>query len=296
MANEQVTPEDTTTTTEREGVDYDAIAKEVYGEPAQAEVVPQEVVTKEEAPAVQVSPQLALLARKEKALREREVALEASITERVKAALEGLRAKATANPSEYFRELGVEKPVELAADIYYNELGDDAPAEFKAKKQQIEAAKQLTEMKRLMSEWEKKQQEASATKDRDVYVSQLNGYLQSSLQDTPYLALEFEADQVGTLDAMCQAAANMMASGGPIPSAKQVAEALNGEIEKLATRYKSIGNNTQKAPPAAASKPVTQTLTSKQTSGNATQVEPAFDKERVIAELIADVKAGRMNT
>jgi hypothetical protein len=308
MANEEV--QETVTETaavevaQSAEIDYEAIIKEVLGGTTEAqgesqaaeEVAPSEKLPEvKEEPVVQVSPQLALLAKKEKSLREREAAVETRVKEeverQVKEALESLRLEASQNPKEYLKKLGFERPVDVAADIYYDELGDDAPAEFKAKKQQIQANKQLAEMKRLVAEFEHKQAEAQSVKERDVYISQLNGYLQASLEGQPYLAAEYEDDPLGTLDAMMQAAANMIGSSGKVPSAKDVAEALNAEISKLATRYSQMGEKAQKETRPPSGKPATTTLTTKQTAGKANIQDPAFDKERTISELIAEVKA-----
>jgi hypothetical protein len=305
MANEEV--QETVTETaavevaQSAEIDYEAIAKEVFGTAPEASSEPPESEEKASAPEEQpkaeepapglVSPQFALLAKKEKALREREAGIAAEVKRQVDEALAQLSQEVRQNPTEYFKKLGIERPVELAADIYYNELGDDAPSEFKAKQQQIQANKQLAEMKRLVSEFERKQAEAHATKERDVYISQLNGYLQASLEGQPYLAAEYADDPIGTLDAMMQAAANMIGSSGKVPSAKEVSEALNTEIAKWVTRHAQPGEKTQKVQSTPTGKPATTTLTTKQTAGKANIPEPDFDRERTISEAIAEIKA-----
>jgi len=238
-----------------------------------------------------VSPQLALLARREKELRESRANLEAEInrrvTEQIEAYKNSLKKKATDTPGQFYREeLGIEKPEDIATDLWYESLGDEAPESFRRKYEARKLQEKLQAMEQKLEDFKREQATREIQAQRQAYVSGLQAQLNSLPDSMPYLRVEYEADPVGTLDALCTAAANMMGSG-TIPTAKEVAEALEEQIQLIAERYSKVTKPPQ-ATQAETSEPPLRTLSSTETTGRA--ADGAWDHEAALNDVIADLK------
>jgi len=243
----------------------------------------------EEAPKVElISPQLANLARREKALRAREATIEAQVQQQVAAQLEAVKQMAMKNPSQFFKQLGVENTEDLAAMLWADKLGDDAPDTLKNRTADARMRQQMDEMKKMQADFQRQQQDVMAAQQRDQYVAHLNGFLSSVPADMPYLQAEYESDPAATLDALCVAASNLMESG-TIPNARDVGAALEKEIASIAARYSSIGKpkeNQTTAPSKVSAKPSTtlsESTTSGRTSAGSWDIEQVYkDIEKML--------------
>lgn len=172
-----------------------------------------------------LSEQLASLAKRERQLREREQALKNAEEAAKQQASEQLVRLAVDDPAEFYRQLGVTNPADIALSLYSSELGEDAPPEIRERarmtRQQREAERQMQEMQQFVL-----QQKLQA------YSAQLDGFLQSGPADNPYLNKEYSRDAAGTVEAMMMVADEIATSTGRIPTARQVAAELERRIEE----------------------------------------------------------------
>ena len=242
-----------------------------------------------------VSPQLVLIAKRERELRAAKESLESTIANRVAEEIATYKAqikeRATKTPHQFYKEdLGVESVSDYAADLWYSELGDDAPDAFKRKQQESLLQRKLAAMEAKFDDFKVEQERATVNSQKEAYVSGLGAQLESLPESMPYLKMEYQEDPKGTLDALCQAAGNLIEATGKIPTAREVTEALEEQIEKLASRYSQVANRNQQPATPAPSKQRMTTLNSNQIGGRAEPDGDAWDRDAVIAEVAAELQ------
>lgn len=226
----------------------------------------------------------AMMAREAEVLR-REQALGASRTEMAEAirkeVLEQLSREFSINRNAVLRQIAPEeKPGSVAEDLWYEGLGDAAPAEWKAKKAERVAAATAAENARLKADYEaaaKRQQEEKAQHEAEeasrTYVASLQAHL-SAVPDTQ-VRLKFLATQKPEkANGMMQDAARMLAQQtNKWPTPEEAAKAVEEYLEGLGLEVPAAKPApTTEQPTASAPTTPTQTTTLR---GSASAVQPS---------------------
>jgi len=275
-------------------------------QPADGTPVPQEVGSAKDQPqaapeaaAEGKSAQILALARRESALRAREkdyeTSFQAKVQEAVQAEIAKLRDVAVRNPADFYKQLGVEDYRPVANDLYYNIMGDEAPAEFRAKQTEHAIRNEIQELRAQVAAQQEAAKAQAGQAELRTYVSGLKGYVSGAAPESlPFLKAEFDADPDAAVEAMVTAASNLSQASGVVPSAEQVAEALNRELEKIADRYvKAASYRTQSKSTPSAQPTSTKTLSS--TSPKSKSYDGEFDHEEALrrAQRIAEESFSR---
>jgi len=246
---------------------YDSIGAELNFEPPRPEqsesIEPQKAAEPQSSPAAEATEEVTrppkateilTIARREKAIREREGKFEDKLAE----AREQIRAEvkaefqrlATSKPAEFYKELGYEgKRGQVAQDLWYSELGDDAPPEYKQQRYLNGLEQQVAELRQLVEKQDPKVHIQKAEEDRQyaAYMGELNGLSQKS----PTISAIFGDTAT---EALWSTATKIYNSTQLVPTAAEVVEALEAE---LADTYSSLHGIIGKTAPAkgAADKP-----------------------------------------
>ena len=254
---------------------------------ATPEAVVEDTPTPEATPQVLASTKLAERARAEREKRATEEnsvkADEARIAEAVEAAKKEVIAELMNSPETFVEKHGLEA-AELAMRFYAADLGEDAPDDLK---QQIgmsatdrKIAAQAKAIEELRAEMNTREQAATGKAVLDQYTN----FLASVPADLPYLAVEESND---ALKAMAEVADIMYQNSGSFPSALEVAQLLNAEIEQTAARYAAIKRPEAAVVPQVTAQVKTETNTiSNDDLGHAAKKEaPEDDFEAALAML-----------
>ena len=161
-----------------------------------------------------------------------------------------LREQFQNDPAGALKTLGIENPGEYANRLWYAELGDDAPEEFKNKVHQQRTEQRLRELEQLNKETEEKANNARQQAVIDVKVQNMADDIKGLVSDIPadafpYLRREADANSSEVLKAFGELGETMIAQG-QYPTATQMAQLLEqGIAEQI-----SVHSPQQASPPA----------------------------------------------
>lgn len=240
---------------------------------------------------------LASLARRENQLREKEKAFrdkEAQLNQ-LQAQIQSIRQKALEDPAAFFRELGVEKVSEIAANLYYSELGDAAPKEFQEKRATWGLEKKLEQLQKQIAEKERVAQAQMAEARALTYLQSQAARIPDEL---PYLKAEAAEDSAFVARSLYTRITQLAQAGalGDATTDEEIAavaaQSLNDEIKRNVERYTRIHKQAKPAPktesPVAEEKKpaMTKTLSSSATAITKPRRPPASRDEEI--ELLID--------
>ena len=272
-----------------------------------AKDVPQEVANAQDKPpaaesqpntASPQSSQILALARREKALRDSEKARkdwEKEVEQRIRQQIEAeFKERATLDPADFYKGLGIESYNPIAERLVEAQLGDKAPEELRQRTALAQMRAEAARTKKLLDDFRKEQEQRNLESQRQAYVAELDGFLQAAPStDLPYLKHEFEQDPSAALSAMQTAAGHMIHSTGRIPTAREVAKALETELDQIATRYANISKKTSSQPQTGAhtedNSGQPTTLTGIQHSTKSAK-SSEFDSEEIIKALQSELQ------
>jgi AcrR family transcriptional regulator len=277
--------------------------------PAETEEKPAETqpeVPAEEKPAEEPEPGLARglasLARRENKLREQEKSFrekEAQL-QQLQTQLSTIKQRILEDPAAVFRELGVEKVSEVAAQLYYSELGDAAPKEFQEKKATWSLERKLEQLQRQIAEKEQLTQKQMAEARAITYLQAQTARIPDSL---PFLKAEAADDSAFVARSLYQRITDLARAGalGDATTDEEIAavaaQSLNDEIKRNAERYLRLH---QKAAPPKAQSPVAEEkkpAVTKSLGSQATAVakprRPPANRDEEIEMLIEDLKSAK---
>lgn len=247
------------------------------------------------------SPQLQAIARREKRQRELHEARLAEVTKREtelgeRAAkadkYEAIAKLAVENPVAFYKSLGIDKFADVAAQLYYEELGDAAPAEIKDQRKYKTLESQIAELRKERdSERASLAAEQKAAEDRravDSYRGQLGKFLGAVPEALPHVAAVAKAKPERVVDAMYRLAVGMMQADpdAGVPTADVLAKQLEASLKADAEVFRPIyaGSTQEKSPSSLGpqDKPAPRTLTNAQTQTSTHARSPAgSDQERI---------------
>jgi hypothetical protein len=271
----------------------------------EAESAPSEQAEAPEAkpePDAPISPQLAAVARaKRKADAEIATAraeLEkqrAEIEERAKGLgqAEELTKLALTDPAKFFEQIGAKDRKEIARLLWFAELGDQAPAEYR---ERIRARSMEQQIEELRQEREKERQEAEQRAQVDQgrqMITAYRGAIESHLAEVPETMPLVRAaaghDSQGTADALMQLAirhAEANPSGQPL-TPPQLAQMLEGALEKELAPFRGVFAPIEQPKQGIAvggeSRPGTKTLSNSKTATPTAQRPAALTEDERIA-------------
>lgn len=203
------------------------------------------------------SRQLLAIARREEYLRKKEAELKERETT---ISTDDLRGKFAKDPIAALRELGVDDLSDLATQLWMNELGDDAPEEFKRKHEyssvraEIEALKSQLEAQRR--EAEQAAQTAQIQAQLNAYAGQLATFVKAIPEDLAALKLQADSDPEQTYETLGNLVQSVFQSTGELPDLQQLAKEYDQSLRAEAERYFKLFGTSQPAQeePAQATK------------------------------------------
>lgn len=268
-----------------EDEDFAGLVAEMEGEtPAAQAKVAAPPQTEEPEPNIT---EIVALARREKALREKEKKVEqqleearASIREEI---MEEMKHAAVSNPAKFYADLGMSgKRGQVAEDLWYEELGDKAPKDYKDKRLVQQMQEEIVKLKELIEERDPKKYVEQAERDRNYarYMGELKGVGAKS----PAIQAAF-GDQAA--EALWQVASNMYEENKVVPSAEEVIDALEQELMETAERLAAVApaKTRSVSPPRA----VARTLPAATDSPRTPKREPMTDDE-IMEDAIAYIQ------
>ncbi len=255
-----------------------SVPEEAAQEPAEAaEAAPPEAT--EAAPVEQEEPPQRLSKTREvleraklererrKAQADQTAALEAAKN----AARDELLAIAKRDPARFYREvvgLAPEKLTDVAAPLYYEHLGDQAPETLKQRNRDLALERQIELIRAENEELKRSMDTREQEREVRAYLSQVSAFAEGRADDYPFLAAQLEHDAENTLDALRQEAARFLQETGNVASPKQIAQSIESalemhylELEKAAKRRKQPATKmTQTATKSTSETPSSQQL------------------------------------
>jgi len=208
------------------------------------------------------------LARREKELRGREESLSAQIEQGVKDQFRQMESLLVTDPVAFLSQAGVdpEKNTEIAELLLYAALGEDAPDAYKERHAELQRDIKMQSLEQRQADWEKKQtDQAQQARDQAAYskyMGELHGYLDAiKPEDYTYLSTKVQREPDVCRQWMENAANYLFEQTGNPPTAKDVAQAIEAELERSIAPYlQSTGQRKQSGVP--------QTQTTRQTLSN----------------------------
>lgn len=244
---------------------------------------------------------LASLARRENKLREQEKAFrdkEAQLNQ-LQAQIASIRQRAIEDPAGFYREVvGAEKTAEIAAQLYYNELGEAAPKEFQEKKATWSLEKKLEQLQKQIAE---KERVAAAQAQEARALSYLQAQTARIPDSLPFLKAE-AADDASYVARSLYTKITQLSQAGALGGATTdeeiaavAAQSLNDDFKRAAERYLRIHGPKQapktQSPVAEETKPVMTKSLSSQATAMTKPRRPPANRDEEIEQLIEDLKS-----
>lgn len=305
------------TTDPSEIAELDAILADIRGpspvsaetQPVAAEATPEpvaaEIPAEASAETAQAEPEpglargLASLARRENKLREQEKAFREKDAQlqQLQAQIAGIRQKAIEDPAAFYREIGAQKVSEIAAQLYYNELGDAAPKEVLERKATFALEQKLAALQQQINEKERLSQSQMAQANALNYLHAQVGRIPASLAYLRAEAAEDSALVARSLYTRITQLAQANALGDATTDeeiAAVAAQSLNDEIKLNAERYQRIHKPAPPAPKtpspvAEETKPAATKSLSSQATAMTKPRRPPASRDEEIDQLIEDL-------
>lgn len=287
-----------TETAPEEAVETEATPEAKPAAEKKAEAAPEG--EKKEAAETPELPSTALsrIARREKRQREQHEARLAEIDVKMKeleskasgvSSLDDLKALADSDPVALFAALGIkDKLADKAKSLYYEELGEDAPAEAKENRRIRQLEAEIRAVKRETTEWRNSQQQAAQQVANQQLVDKYVNTLELSLSEVPaefkHVVALAKNNRQGAVQAMYQMAVSA-AEANPqaeIASPAELIEALEENILGELAQLGYTNDSPKKTTETEQKKTSGKTLTNKQVKDQ-TKPKPAAmtDEERL---------------
>ena len=132
--------------------------------------------------------------------------------------------------------MGFDDPTDLATQIWYSELGDEAPADFKQQTELTKAQQRIDALEKRLEESNQKAEEARQRAAYDAQVNALDADLGKMAQEVnkdefPFLAKMSKESPQDTYEAMVSVALGQINEGSWV-TAQEVARLLEAGLEK----------------------------------------------------------------
>lgn len=223
-------------------------AKEPVPEPVRADATKEEAkeeVKEEDQKVVLKAKQLAAMARKEEELRVEKTRLEGlqKQLDGSTASIEDFKKLLLKDPAKALELAGTKDFASIASQLWFKELGDDAPAEFKKQLHDKSTAARIEALEKRLQAKEEEQTKATDKIYQDIWVHSLDRDLKTLVQNIPedlrYLNAIAEDDPEEAYEALATATANLI-QAGQTPTAREAAEAYNKQLEAELNRFSKL--------------------------------------------------------
>lgn len=165
------------------------------------------------------------------------------------AARDELLALAKRDPARFYREvvgLAPEKLTDVAAPLYYEHLGDQAPEVLKQRNRDLALERQIELIRAENEELKRSVEMREQEREVRAYLNQVSAFAEGRADDYPFLAAQLEHDAENTLEALRSEAARYLQETGSIATPKQIAQSIEAalemhylDLEKAAKRRKT---------------------------------------------------------
>lgn len=244
-----------------------------------------------------VSPRLAMLARREKQLREEQARRAAEIESREKELEERLKAieqfeaakrQAQSDPAALFEALGISEGYkDIAAQLWAKELGEDAPAELKEQQRYRTLEARMNEQARRYEEAIKQQEQRLEQmkweRQAREYENGVSDFLGKLPEKYVHLGALVQEDRGGALHEVLQVATQLLErDSSHVPTPEELADVMEEHLERQLSRFKGLYERRENRGAAAEKRPAKKTLKN-QTSTTTRPKKPALSEEERVA-------------
>lgn len=236
----------------------DQVIAEQFG--AGSSEQPQEAPPPTEEPVVEEKPHAEIFALLDKAAADRAKRADRDSWKTEKQTLEAQVAElneklnlVTSDPARFYET--PEERRRVAGDLVYENMGDEAPADFKQQREMNELRKKLADYDKRFEEQEEKSQKAQHMQYLREYGGRLTSFVEGGPSEAPILSQAFSENREATQRVLFNTAEQLGDELGTEPSPLQVAQYIEAQYDAflaLAERARS------KSKPAPAAQPETQ--------------------------------------
>ncbi len=181
-------------------------------------------------------------ARKERESRKYEQQLKQSQQSTEEAVIARIKQMAVSDPARFYREVvGVDpsKLPDIAAPLYYENLGDQAPEVLKHKNEMLRIERKLEESEQRLARFETEILTQNQQREVDAYFGQVTTFPEGRDEDYPFLSANLTDRPDATAEALKARALEYFQETGVAATPKQIAQALESDLEQYYTSLQS---------------------------------------------------------